>query len=127
MGKARDDESGDAGYIDPRAICCEDRGFNWGLSNRQLNTRREHGLNQLEQAICDGVVKAQKLYVKMNYYWLHHAPESFLSTIVGIEIAKTMKRSVYLDTSLTRIAKERKAAPDFKHRRGRPASIPNRY
>ena len=32
MGKAKDDELGDAGHIDPRAICCEDSGFNWGLS-----------------------------------------------------------------------------------------------
>ena len=33
MGKARADELGDAGHIDPPAICCEDSGLNWGLSN----------------------------------------------------------------------------------------------
>jgi hypothetical protein len=32
IGKAGDDEPGDAGHLDPWAICCEDRGFNWGLS-----------------------------------------------------------------------------------------------
>ncbi len=81
-------------------------------------------MNKLEKAICAGVIKAQKQYISMNSWWLHHAPESFLSTIVGINIAETLSQSVYIDTDIRRVFRERKSSSEYKRGPGRPPKVP---
>jgi hypothetical protein len=65
-------------------------------------------LNSLEDAICSGIVDAQKKYYQMTGHLLRHAPEAFLSTVIAMTIYKKIGCFVYMDAALSRIARERK-------------------
>jgi hypothetical protein len=63
-------------------------------------------MNDLETQIMRGAVKAQKIYERLSGgYWLGHAAESFLQTIIALQIG-TLGYSVYVDASLKKIAKD---------------------
>lgn len=71
-------------------------------------------MNNLEQQILNGACRAQRKYTGLTGFWLWHAPESFLQTIVAIELGKT--HTVYVDASL------KKSKSQMRRRVGRPAS-----
>jgi hypothetical protein len=61
----------------------------------------------LENAICEGVIAAHEKYENMTGRSLRHAPEAFLSTLIATTIYDKLGHSVYMDTALSRIARER--------------------
>lgn len=80
-------------------------------------------MNSVEQAICDGIEKAHEKYLEITGSWLWHAPESFLSTFIGLEILAKTENAVYLDTSLSRILKEREELGKPKAKGPKPAAL----
>ena len=78
-------------------------------------------MNKLEECILKAVRKAQNSYLDMTGgdtteggWWLRHAPESYLQTVVAQSIFRRLKHRVYIDSSLKKIRSDQK-------KRGRPA------
>jgi hypothetical protein len=73
-------------------------------------------MNQIERAIVQGAIDAQKRYEAMTGgWWLSHGPELYLQGVIAEHIAE-LKHWVYLDCSIRKIIEY-----DMGRRRGRPA------
>ncbi len=78
--------------------------------------KRPGRANQLELAIIDGAIAAQKTYAEITGgWWLWHGPESYLQTMIANHIAEQTKRTVYVDCSI------KKLRSGFARGPGRPA------
>lgn len=64
-------------------------------------------MNQLEKAIIDGAVIAQKSYTNMTNWWLSHGPEYFITCAVANNIAGKNGFSVFPEGSPKKIVNER--------------------
>jgi len=61
-------------------------------------------INELELAILDGAVDAQKKHESMtNGWWLSHGPESFLQVSIAQHVHKATNHAVYIDCSIKKI------------------------
>lgn len=82
-----------------------------------LSWKKSPAINNLELAILDGAVSAQRLYEKTTGgWWLSHGPEAFLQVMVAKHVAEMTSHSVYIDCSLKKIQAE------IGRGRGRPAN-----
>lgn len=68
-------------------------------------------MNQLEKAIINGVVMAQKKYENMTDWWLSHGPEYFITCAVANNIADQNGFSVFPESSPKKLIKERSDPP----------------
>lgn len=79
-------------------------------------TKMNAKMNPLEIAVLGGACKAQRVYEGMaNGNWLSHGPESFLQSLVALQIRR-LGYSVYVDASIKKSQRDQEAP-----RRGRPA------
>jgi hypothetical protein len=79
--------------------------------------------NALEDAICSGIIDAQKKYYEMTGHLLRHAPEAFLSTLIAMKIHEKLRCSVYMDAALSRIAREREESGILSGERPKPEDL----
>ena len=80
-------------------------------------------VNDLEDAICSGIIVAQKKYYEMTGHLLRHTPEAFLSTLLAMKIHERLRCSVYMDAALSRIARERKESGFLSGEPPRPENL----
>jgi hypothetical protein len=79
--------------------------------------------NALEDAICSGIIDAQKKYYQMTGHLLRHAPEAFLSTLIAMAIHEQLGCYVYMDAALSRIARERKELGILSGKQPKPGEL----
>ena len=68
-------------------------------------------LNDLESAIRSAVLSAQKNYIRMSGWWLHHGPESFLQHQIAWAVMRRCKTNVFTEVSPKKIGAERIRGP----------------
>jgi hypothetical protein len=62
-------------------------------------------MNKIEKCILDGMRNAHDKYFDMTGYWLHHAPEHFIETLVALRIAEE-GCFVFTNASISKIRSE---------------------